>query len=158
MQRQDLRLPDGLLRLHSPGQLRLDMRHPDRLLKQRRPGRRRQPLEQRHSDRQDLFPAPVNGLQDLLQEVDIEADLLQEVLIEVGLLPDAMEVARTGAAMTGAGAEAWAAETCPGVAAALAAEACPGVVVEIPISHFSGTIDSPTRCLTGSMILTMITR
>ena len=94
------------------------------------------------------------------------ADLLQEVDIVADLLPDAMEVVRIGAAMTGAGVaeatapgvEAWAAETCPGETADLAAEACPGEAAEIPISHFSGTTDSPTRCSTGSMILTMITR
>ena len=95
---------------------------------------------------------------DLLQEVDIVADLLQEVDIVVALLPDAMEVVQIGAAMTRAGAEAWAAETCPEAAVALAAAACPGVVVEILISHFSGTTDSATRCSTGSTILTMITR
>lgn len=168
LQRRNLRLPDGPLRLHSPRQLRLDLRHHDRLLKQRRP-----------NDLPGILPAqlaPVSGLrgllqevgivEDLLQGVGIAADLLQEALLEAALLPDAMEVLRIGAAMTRAGAEeaaapgveAWAPETCPEAAVALAAEACPGVVVEILISHFSGTTDSATRCSTGSTILTMITR
>ena len=135
MQRQDLRLPDRLLRLHSPRQRRhhrlrrhslrqdlskqrLDLPPAVRLLKQRRP-----------DDLMVLLPAqlaPVSGLRGLLQEVDIVADLLQEVGIVADLLPDAMEVVRIGVAMTGVGAAeatapgvvAWAPETCPGGIAA----------------------------------------
>ena len=148
MQRQDLRLPDRLLRLHSPRQRRhprlrrrnlrqdlskqrQDLRLPDRLLRFHSPRQLR--LDMRHPDRllkqrrpddlMVLLPAqlaPVSGLRGLLQEVDIVADLLQEVGIVADLLPDAMEVVRIGVAMTGVGA---AEATAPGV---VAPETCPG--------------------------------
>ncbi|MEA3303503.1 MAG: hypothetical protein U9Q75_09545 [Pseudomonadota bacterium] len=102
---------------------------------------------------------------DLLQEVDIEADLLQAVDTEVDLLQDAMEVARIGDAIIGAGAEeatapgaeAWAPETCPGVTVVLAAEACHGVA-GTPIFRFSGITNGSTSSMTGSTILMMTTR